>query len=242
MGNGWVAYEGPSGDNSAHSHHAIQLSLSPGGVVRMEIDGILHNAPALLVGADTRHRLMHDSHPLRLLFIDAQSTAGQCLSGDLSDSCWVLEPSQAEALNLAWAPEAWLSEPGPPKSVLAVLLQSCRLEDRPGSPGAERVQALIDTLPLRCHQDLRLADLANEAALSPSRFSYLFRELTSMPLRPYLRWLRLRQALQKVSAGQNLTEAAHAAGFSDAAHLSRTMRRHFGIAPSEILPAMSIHQ
>ena len=32
--------------------------------------------------------------------------------------------------------------------------------------------------------------------------------------------------------GANLTEAAHLAGFADSAHLSRTFRAMFGVAPS----------
>jgi len=34
--------------------------------------------------------------------------------------------------------------------------------------------------------------------------------------------------------GASLSEAAHAAGFADAAHLARTSRRMFGIPPSSM--------
>jgi AraC-like DNA-binding protein len=37
-------------------------------------------------------------------------------------------------------------------------------------------------------------------------------------------------------AGSSWTEAAQQAGFADSAHLSRTCRRMFGIAPSMLLP------
>lgn len=39
-------------------------------------------------------------------------------------------------------------------------------------------------------------------------------------------------ALASLSTGATLTEAAHAAGFADAAHLTRTVRRMMGDAPS----------
>jgi AraC-like DNA-binding protein len=36
------------------------------------------------------------------------------------------------------------------------------------------------------------------------------------------------------AAGGSLTDAAHEAGFADSAHLSRTFRRMFGVAPSSL--------
>jgi AraC-like DNA-binding protein len=85
-----------------------------------------------------------------------------------------------------------------------------------------------------------LETLAARAALSPSRFRHRVRELVGMPLRPYLRWLRLRRALMVAASGVSLTRAAQDAGFADAdaAHLTRTMQRHFGVAPSEVVAAL----
>lgn len=54
-------------------------------------------------------------------------------------------------------------------------------------------------------------------------------------------WLRLQQALAEIARGSNLTEAAYAAGFADSAHLSRSFRQTFGIAPNVLLhPALSV--
>ena len=54
--------------------------------------------------------------------------------------------------------------------------------------------------------------------------------------RAYLLWLRLDFALTTYVAGSNLTEAAHAGGFADSAHFSRTFRKMFGIAPVSVRP------
>lgn len=37
-----------------------------------------------------------------------------------------------------------------------------------------------------------------------------------------------------VARGDNMTKAAHRAGFSDLAHMSRTFRSTFGVVPSEL--------
>ena len=64
---------------------------------------------------------------------------------------------------------------------------------------------------------------------------HLFREQVGIPLRPYMRWLRLRRAASLVRAGATLTEAAHAAAFADSAHLSSTFHRTFGLSPSDVM-------
>jgi AraC-like DNA-binding protein len=47
-------------------------------------------------------------------------------------------------------------------------------------------------------------------------------------------WRRLLLAVQRLEGGDSVTAAAHAAGFADAAHLSRSFRKVIGAAPSEL--------
>ena len=47
-------------------------------------------------------------------------------------------------------------------------------------------------------------------------------------------------AMLAIGAGENATHAAHAAGFSDAAHFSRTMRNMFGVTPRDIMSTVAI--
>jgi AraC-like DNA-binding protein len=53
-----------------------------------------------------------------------------------------------------------------------------------------------------------------------------------IPPRRYLLWVRLMHAIEAAIGGDNLTTAAHEAGFADSAHLSRTFRRMFGRTPA----------
>ncbi len=79
-----------------------------------------------------------------------------------------------------------------------------------------------------------LSDVATFMGLSPGRARHLFVEQTGLPFRAYLLWLGLTKAVQVYAEGGSLTEAAHAAGFSDSAHLSRTFRRIFGISADSL--------
>ena len=111
-------------------------------------------------------------------------------------------------------------------------------EAPPPTPERDRVAKVLSTLPARLDEVLSLERLASAAAMSASRFRHRARAQVGMPLRPYLRWLRLQRALALAVTGVSLTQAAMDAGFSDAAHLTRTMQEHFGVAPSDIVAAL----
>ncbi len=80
--------------------------------------------------------------------------------------------------------------------------------------------------------DKSLNALASAVGLSPGRLMHAFTTSIGVPIRPYLAWLKLQRAAAAITTGTPLSQAAHAAGFADAAHMSRTFRRMFGISPS----------
>ena len=82
--------------------------------------------------------------------------------------------------------------------------------------------------------DFSLKTLATISGLSQSRFMHVFTESTGVPLRPYVLWLRLQRACCDLMGGASVTVAAHSAGFSDAAHLTRTFRRMLGMTPTDL--------
>jgi AraC-like DNA-binding protein len=102
------------------------------------------------------------------------------------------------------------------------------------SPSDPRVLAAIEYIRRRIETPITLAEVAKVAHLSPGRFRHLFVAETGMPLRTYVLWRRLLQVWSLLMQGQSLSEAAHAVGFSDSAHLSRTSRTMFGTTPSAL--------
>jgi AraC-like DNA-binding protein len=96
----------------------------------------------------------------------------------------------------------------------------------------ERILRAVAYVAAHLDAPLTLEEVAAEACLSPSRFRHLFVEETGMALRPYVLWRRFLRVWELVMAGASLSAAAHAAGFADAAHLTRTSRRMFGFPPS----------
>ena len=105
----------------------------------------------------------------------------------------------------------------------------------PGEPSDERVLRAIAYINSHLDGKLTLEDVAEAAILSPSRFRHLFVEETGMALRPYILWRRFLKVWELAAQGVSFSSAAHQAGFADAAHLSRTSKRMFGIAPTTLL-------
>jgi len=99
-----------------------------------------------------------------------------------------------------------------------------------------RVNRVLMSIPERLEDssDVSLKTLAAISGLSPSRFMHVFTESVGMPLRQYILGLRLQRACFELTAGATVTSAACRAGFSDAAHLTRTFRRILGIRPTEL--------
>jgi len=228
MGAGWASFDGAVGDNREHAHHALQLVLAGADEIVVWIKG---RGDAVLLAADLVHRL-HPG-PARLLYLDRESQAGRELSPTCVAGVRVLSPDERLAVLAAW-PNPAHADLRPVLTALG-LLAAC-----PPTTGGrdDRVQRLLEAMAIRVDGDETLDALAGRVALSPSRFRHRVREVVGMPLHPYLRWLRLRRALTLAAGGVGLTRAAQDAGFADAAHLTRTMQRHFGVAPSDVVAAL----
>jgi transcriptional regulator GlxA family with amidase domain len=119
------------------------------------------------------------------------------------------------------------------------LLKTLGAERDPGSPSDPRVALAVHKLESEPGESLSLEDLARHVGLSPGRFRHVFRQQMGMSAQSYRVWLRLREACTRLVGGAPLTRTALDSGFADAAHFSRTFRRTFGLAPSQIARAMS---
>src|SRR5262249_33468919 len=98
-----------------------------------------------------------------------------------------------------------------------------------------RVRKLLQYLRAQpVGSDVSLPTLAAAVHLSPGRLMHVFTESVGIPLRPYLLLLKLQRAAALIVSGVPLSETAHAAGFADAAHMSRTFRSMFGVPPSRL--------
>lgn len=99
-------------------------------------------------------------------------------------------------------------------------------------PRVERAAAMVANsldMPLGLHT------ISGAVGLSPSRLQHLFQKEIGLTPRELRRWHRIQAVTRAVNEGDNLTTAAHRAGFVDSAHLCRAFRASFGVEPSRIL-------
>lgn len=82
--------------------------------------------------------------------------------------------------------------------------------------------------------------LAKTLCLSRHRLSHLFSEEVGLPIMNYRLWQKIKSASRLFNSGKSLTEIAHAVGFSDSAHLSRTFRHFYGFPPSRLTDSTSV--
>lgn len=98
-----------------------------------------------------------------------------------------------------------------------------------------RIEKVIELIQATVNDHITGEDLAESVNLSIPRLAQLFKKQTGIPIRRYRLWHRLYLTAQNVGQGQNLTEAAIDAGFTDSPHFAHTFRAMLGMTPSCVL-------
>ncbi len=222
--------------SSLHAHQALQMTVALDSPFDLELEeegrlGKTPQAQFICIAPQQMHKIAAKASTLSYLYVDTNPAAyatwraagGMPVPPDASILNALHEVMQSrgvdrdavEALAHLWCEH---SLPG----LLAV---------RPADPRIARAMDLIDSDLL---QALNYTGLARQVHLSPSRFANLFREQTGLPVRNYVLWRRLVHVFERLEHGDSITSAAHNAGFSDCAHLSRSFHKICGAKPSDM--------
>lgn len=216
---------GPGFASMEHRHHAAQFAFGLDGPVIFENPKAGRQcSEMLLISPNTPH-----AHPafgaLGFLYLEPESTEWTSyaarIEGDLVKLPFnkrlrsVARDAAAGNAAAAWSLVDDMIGKTPPSAL----------------PGDAMVSQTIANIRRSLDEPISLAALAEAVHRSPSRLAHRFRQATGVSMRRYVLWCRLRVALDAALRGSNLTEAAHLAGFADSAHLSRTFRSMFGVAP-----------
>ena len=233
---GRALYIGPAFDTTLHAHHAIQVCVGLDRTFRLRCQP---RAPwrrygGVVIGSDHPHELASGGHAVALFYIEPEGEDGRTLGPATSET-----PVRALPGRLVAGLRAVIAErvdpqldPAAATRLFGEVVERLGLTVASRPPLDPRVAAAVRALRSVRANYPTSRDLALGVGLSARRFRHVFAAQIGMSFRRYILWLRLYAVLEALLAGASLTTAAHAAGFADSAHLSRTFRRMFGIVPS----------
>jgi AraC-like DNA-binding protein len=227
LGDGVALFRGLAGDQQAHNHHAIQLCA--GDSIHVATDQGTMAGAGVAIPADLRHRLAPTRRPVLLAYLDPDSRVGRLLGEALAGRPRLLGDDVERRL------AAVQRQPGP-LTATAIAAAAWPTMPAGGERDATGTVARVHAAMAASPDNLSWAphDLARALGLTVDRLGRLFRAESGMQLRSWLKWQRLQAAIGLALNGEDLTRAAHGAGFADQAHLTRTMRATFGISPSSL--------
>lgn len=233
---------GNAGRAEMHESPAIKICVSLNGAFGLSSPSAEFPAKyaAALIPAGVRHAIEGYGNRMAMLLIAPEGDLGQRIL-HLATADTIVDLGE----NLAGTLRLLLDEIGDDETssgklneVIDEIADSFDLNDSQGID--PRVLQSIEWLRSGRESGFLVKDIAAEVDLSESRFSHIFSEHVRVPVRRYLLWLRLRDVLHLLASTGSLTEAAHSAGFSDSAHLSRTFRSALGIAPTDLIRESSL--
>src|SRR5262249_15785415 len=222
---------GPGFTSAGHSHHCFQLIMAMSGslAVRGGLKDAWTKCGAVLVRPDTAHEVDARETKVLIAFVDSESELGSALGARIDGDISFIPDGRVARwrTTLGRSPTAARVE----RWVRTQLLHGRRPVKI--HPLLKRVLKYLRE-KLGIADDFSLKTLAGISGLSPSHFMHVFTKSVGVPLRPYILWLRLQRASCDMMDGASVTSAAHNAGFSDGAHLTRTFRRMLGMTPTDL--------
>ena len=225
---------GPGSWTDLHRHHCVQLAMALRGTLRFRQRERQRwtTCDAMLVRPDAWHEVDARGTAVMIAFVDAESELGAALSARAESDVAPIPPGTIAQ---------WRAQLGEPASLTAARVEpwvkQTLVRDRRPPPLDHRIKRVLRSLPSRLAKEeaVSLDAVAASVGLSASRFMHLFTASVGVPLRPYVLWLRLQCGARELARGTSVADAAYAAGFSDAAHFTRTFRRMIGATPRQVL-------
>jgi len=223
-----------------HAHHAIQISLAMAGSFEVQASSWPQprETRGMVVMPDRRHRFDGRGAMVATLFVEPNSVRGAALKQRFTGfDLALLRDAEVNpaVVNLKNRYAAAAPDESMRHSAEAAI---CRIAGKPSTVAEtdRRVTSAIAWMGRRLGTPIRLDEVAAAVHLSPSRFRHLFVSHTGVSLRAWLLWARVDHAVTTAFGGRSWTDAAHESGFADAAHLTRTCHRVFGLAPTMLVP------
>ncbi|MCB9638031.1 MAG: helix-turn-helix transcriptional regulator [Myxococcales bacterium] len=218
---------------SEHAHYPVKLLVPLDGQILVETQqsSLQSSQQTILVPANLPHRAAVKGGCVAFFFAPEGPLRGYSPQHTTLKDAILLDTRQSHLLLGATQESA--QEPLSKELIHHIREILARFAPTPPNKDP-RLASIAERIRACPNEDWNLDRIASSIHLSPSRTAHLFQEHLGIPPRAYIRWWRLIHAIELLSQGLSISQAAHDSFFSDHAHLTRTMRRSVGRTPSEI--------
>lgn len=226
----------------AHAHHAIQIVISldePFLICGQQVCSNQENwrqSRGIVIRPDAVHSFDCNGAFGAMLFVDPESAEGIWLQTLLTQDITTVPDARLASSVLEL--RTFIEQPFAGMEIGA-LIRHCVHALSPGPPPKRTLDPRITKVlsKIQASDDLRISldAAAGMAFLSPSRFAHLFRDQVGLPFSRYMLWRKMTRAMLAIASERTIADAAHAADFADAAHLTRTFYQMVGMAPSVLM-------
>jgi len=218
-----------------HHHHVIKIAINLGVDSKIIFNDDEIDQNTIIFDADRIHSLNSNSNPVLILLIDPESEIGSAIRQKyLNESDFVL-------LDYTYDPHLENHF----RELLTSTLSGIMIRDifndiihalcgkaMNAFTLDQRIEEILYKIEALEEKKMPVEELASQVFLSPVRFAHLFKKETNVPVRQYLAWLRLLDALKMIFGGLSFTDAAMESGFTDLPHLHKTFTHFFGMSLS----------
>lgn len=223
-----LIYDGPLGKLQTHSHATLALLVGVEQPFLLTTALATTSCSVAIVPACVQHELdFHDKRSI-VVYVEPHDVRYGSFHRAAAGSCRALD-----ALTPSWltAIDSWSNRRD------CDGLVSCAAETFGAAPVTldRRVRELAACFNRGELLDAEATEMAARVELSPSRLIHLIKAELGVGVRRLKQHYRFKLVALAAAEGRNLTDAAHAAGFADSGHFSRTFLKTFGLNPGKVL-------
>lgn len=233
-----VAIDYPHGSGEPdHHHRSCQLIHILSGLVRVTTtagDWLVPPGRGVWLPARTLHRLKFTGHVrARTLFVDPLARA------DLPALCQVVQitPLLRELINESLAIPAHFLSGGRDERIIELILDELRIMPilplNLPDPADPQLLTVCGEIKQNIAENYELEQVARQLGISGRTLSRRFQRDTGLSFSDWVRRAKIIAAINALSQGHSVLEAALEAGYDSPAAFSVMFRRVLGVSPSD---------